>query len=157
MNATQKIIIRKATREDVIDIVRMLADDSLGAKRENYREPLPPSYYAAFNDINADQNNYLMVAEIDKKIIGTLQLTFITNLTYQGGKRALIEAVRIDSSWRGQGIGKVMFEWAIAKAKEAGCRLIQLTTDKTRTEALNFYKKLGFIPSHEGLKLFLNK
>jgi GNAT superfamily N-acetyltransferase len=154
MNA-MNIHIRKAKRDDVSDIVRLLADDNLGAKRERYEDPLPLEYYAAFDEINSDKNNYLMVAEMSDKIIGTLQITFITYLTYQGGKRALIEGVRTDQFVRGQGIGKKMFEWAISKARDEKCHLVQLTTDKKRPEALEFYKKLGFVASHEGMKLHL--
>lgn len=149
------ITIRSATQQDVVKIVHLLADDVLGAKRERYVNPLPASYYSAFNAINADKNNLLIVAEIDGKIVGTLQLTYITYLTYQGGKRALIEAVRVSSDHRGKGIGKEMLNWAIAKAKTDGCHVVQLTTDKKRPDALEFYKKLGFVASHEGLKLFL--
>lgn len=149
------IKIRLATRKDVSEIVRLLAEDVLGSKRERYEEPLPNDYYAAFEDISSDKNNFLIVAEIENNVVGCLQLTYITYLTYQGGKRALIEGVRIDSECRGKGVGKIMLNWAISKSKEDGCHLVQLTTDKQRPEALEFYKKLGFIPSHEGLKLFL--
>ena len=148
------ISIRVATQQDVPEIVRLLADDDLGAKRERYENPLPKKYYSAFEEIHSDKNNFLIVTEIDNKVVGTLQLTYITYLTYQGGKRAIIEGVRTDSAYRGQGVGKIMLNWAISKAQEDGCHLVQLTTDKKRPEALEFYKKLGFIPSHEGLKLF---
>jgi GNAT superfamily N-acetyltransferase len=151
----QNILIRKAKRADVITIVRMLADDSLGAKREKYMDPLPSQYYCAFDKINADKNNLLIVAEINQKIVGTLQLTFTQHLTYQGGKRALIEGVRINRSYRGKGIGKTLLAWVISKARDEGCHLLQLTTDKNRPESLEFYKKLGFIASHHGLKLYL--
>lgn len=147
------VTFRKATRADVPHIVRLLAEDHIGALRESNKEPIPTSYYEAFDAISADKNNYLLVAELDNRIIGTLQITFITYLTYQGGKRALIEGVRTDKSVRGKGIGKKMLEWAIQKAKEMGCHVVQLTTDKTRHGALEFYKKLGFVDSHEGLKL----
>ena len=150
-----KINFRKATRNDVPSIVRLLADDPLGAKREKYVEPLPSQYYAAFDEINSDKNNYLIVAELDNQVVGTLQLTLITYLTYQGGKRALIEGVRTDKSVRGQGVGKAMLEWTIQKAKSEGCHVVQLTTDKTRPDALEFYKKLGFVASHEGMKLYI--
>ena len=156
MNQDQ-LIFRKAIRDDVKDIVRLLADDELGAKRESYIQPLPTQYYQAFDAIDEDKNNYLIVVESAKKIIGTLQLTIIPYLTYQGGKRALIEGVRIDRSYRGQGLGQKMFQWAIQKAKDKGCHVIQLTTDKKRPEALAFYLKLGFIASHVGMKLHLNK
>lgn len=151
------IIFRNATCADISSIVRLLADDDLGTIREKYTQPLPTQYFAAFDEINADKNNYLMVAVLNNQIVGTLQLTLITYLTYQGGKRALIEGVRTDKSMRGQGIGKAMLEWAINKAKDEGCHVVQLTTDKKRPDALEFYKKLGFDPSHEGLKLHFDR
>jgi GNAT superfamily N-acetyltransferase len=149
------IIFRKANRTDVPEIARLLMDDNLGSSREQYNDNIPSSYYSAFDAINLDKNNYLVVAELDGKIIDTMQLTFITYLTYQGGKRLQIEGVRIDKTVRGQGIGQEMFKWAIDKAKEEGCHVVQLTTDKKRPEALKFYKKLGFVDSHEGLKFHL--
>lgn len=147
------IRIRKAKYSDLPDIIRLLTDDEIGSKREKYDEPLPQAYYDAFDQIDKDSNNWLMIAELDNKIIGTLQLTFITYLTYQGGTRAQIEGVRTDRSFRGRGIGKALVEWAINKSKEKGCHLVQLTTDKRRPEALAFYTKSGFVASHEGLKL----
>jgi GNAT superfamily N-acetyltransferase len=149
------IQFRQATREDLPEIIRLLADDALGATREKYQTPLPSEYYSAFDAIAADKNNHLIVATQASQIIGTLQLTIIPYLTYQGGKRALIEAVRTDKSVRGQGVGKSMLQWAIEKATAEGCHVAQLTTDKKRPEALEFYKKLGFVASHEGLKLHL--
>jgi GNAT superfamily N-acetyltransferase len=148
--------IRKAQYKDVSSIVALLANDPLGQQREMYQEPLPPSYYKAFSEIDSDKNNYLIVVEDGHKIIGTSQLTIITYLTYQGGKRAQIEGVRIDESYRGRGIGKLMIEWSIRKARELGCHLVQLTMDKQRFDTIEFYKKLGFVASHEGLKLHLN-
>lgn len=148
--------IRKATATDVPTIVQMLADDKLGNKRENFRIPLPNCYSEAFEQIDIDKNQYLLVAESDSnQIIGTLQLTFIQYLTYQGGVRAQIEAVRVHKESRGKGIGKAMIEWAIEKAKNEGAHVIQLTTDKKRPEAIRFYQDLGFTDSHEGMKLHL--
>ncbi len=148
--------IRKATKEDVSAIVGLIADDKLGKQREDYRIPLPKVYIEAFNSIIADGNQELMVVENDQgDIIGTLQLSFIQYLTYQGGIRAQIEAVRVDKDHRGQGLGEAMFNWAIARAKEKGAHVVQLTTDKQRPGALKFYEKLGFRASHEGMKLHL--
>ncbi len=135
--------------------MRLLADDPLGAKRERFEIPLPESYLRAFEAIDADPNNELVVACIGPDVVGVLQLTFIPYLTYQGGWRALIEAVRVDSRQRSRGLGKTMFEWAIARARERGCHLVQLTTDKSRPEAKRFYESLGFVASHEGMKLHL--
>ena len=148
---------RKAKREDVPFIVEMLANDKLGQLRENYNDPLPDNYYRAFDNIDKDPNQELIVIEDDEKgIIGTLQLTFIQYLTYQGGIRAQIEAVRVREDMTGQGIGEKLFRWAIEQAKEKGAHLLQLTSNKKRPEAIKFYKKLGFIASHEGMKLLFN-
>lgn len=149
---------RKAERKDVSPIVKMLASDILGKLREEYQEPLPDSYYSAFESIDRDTNQELMVVE-DKnhEVIGTLQLSFIPYLTYRGGVRAQIEAVRIRADQRGTGIGSRLFEWAIARAQERGAHVLQLTTDKKRPEAFHFYEKLGFVASHEGMKLHFNK
>ena len=147
--------IRKARQDDVPVIVRLLANDPLGKLRESCQDPLPEQYYSAFNTIDADKNNYLIVVVHDNKIIGTTQLTILTHLTYQGGKRGQIEAVRIDESYRGHGIGRLMIEWCINKSRELSCHLVQLTMDKKRSNTGEFYKKLGFVASHEGLKLHL--
>lgn len=145
---------RKATQNDVSSIVEMIADDALGSTRENFKDPLPEEYLEAFKKIDADKNQELIVLENGKlEIIGTLQLSFIQYLTYRGGIRAQIEAVRIRKDKRGLGIGKTMFEWAIARAKERGAHLLQLTTDKKRPKAIKFYEDIGFKPTHEGMKM----
>jgi len=147
---------RKATKKDIPAIVKMIANDKLGKLREDYQEPLPHKYYEAFENIDADVNQELMVVENDSsEVIGTLQLSFIQYLTYQGGIRAQIEAVRIREDYRGMGIGKLVFEWVIERAKQRKAHVLQLTTDKKRPDALVFYNKLGFINSHEGMKLHL--
>ena len=148
------LTFRKATIEDLPEIVKMIADDALGQLRENFQMPLPQEYSIAFQKIASDPNQELTVVENDSnEIIGTLQLTFIQYLTYQGGIRAQIEAVRIRKDQRGKGVGRKMFLWAIEKSKERGAHLLQLTTDKLRPEAISFYENLGFKASHEGMKL----
>ena len=146
---------RRARESDVPDIVRLLADDPLGATRERYATPLPEAYARAFRAIDGDPNNELVVAEQGGRVAGVLQLTFIPSLTYQGGWRALVEGVRVDARLRSQGLGRALFEWAIARARERGCHLVQLTTDKSRADARRFYESLGFVASHEGMKLSL--
>lgn len=135
----------------------MLADDPLGATRETYASPLPPSYHTAFEAIEADPNNELVVAVLDGRVVGMLQLTFIPSLTYRGGWRALIEGVRVEASVRSEGIGRRLIEWAIDRARERRCHLVQLTSDKARPDAIRFYQSLGFVASHEGLKLSLER
>ena len=146
---------REATTADVATIVQMLADDPLGSKRERYEEPLPGSYLAAFKAIDNDPHNELVVVEEAGQLLGFMQITFIPYLTYQGGWRALIEGVRVNKAVRGRGIGQKLFTHAIERARERGCHVIQLTTDKKRPDALRFYERLGFIASHEGMKLHL--
>lgn len=148
---------RKATKADVHYIVEMLADDELGSKREDFKTPIPPAYLSAFEGIDRDNNQELIVVEENQEIIGTLQLSFIQYLTYQGGIRAQIEAVRIRKDHRGKGLGEKFFQWAIKRAKERQAHVLQLTTDKQRPDAFRFYEKLGFKASHEGMKLHLNK
>ena len=149
---------RKATKEDIPQIVKMIADDELGKLREDYKDPLPSVYYDAFHNIDNDSNQELIVIQdTDATIIGTLQLSFIQYLTYQGGIRAQIEAVRIRQDKRGEGLGETLFKWAIERAKDRNAHLIQLTTDKKRPDALKFYEKLGFKASHEGMKLHFHE
>jgi ribosomal protein S18 acetylase RimI-like enzyme len=144
---------RLATKDDLFDIVRMLSDDSLGASREKTGDTLPDSYTKAFEKIVSDPNQELTVVEMNGEKVATFHLSFIQYLTYQGGLRAQIEAVRTNSAYRGQGIGTKVFEYAIARAKEKGCHMVQLTSDKKRSDAIRFYESLGFVASHEGMKL----
>lgn len=147
---------RKAIKEDVYVIVQMLSNDILGATREQFSDELPQVYYDAFDRIVCDDNQELIVLENDNRdIIGTLQLSFIQYLTYTGGLRAQVEAVRVKDSERNKGIGKLLINHAIERAKEKGAHLVQLTTDASRKDAAQFYKSLGFKPTHIGMKLHL--
>jgi GNAT superfamily N-acetyltransferase len=146
---------RPARREDLPDIVRMLADDQLGSQRERCEEPLPDSYYRAFEQINSDANHQLIVAELDGKVIGTLHMIFLPSISYQGGLRAQVESVRVDKKYQNLGTGSAMMKWTIACAKERGAHIMQLTTHKSREDAHRFYERLGFQKSHLGMKLNL--
>jgi GNAT superfamily N-acetyltransferase len=147
--------IRRATEGDLPAIVAMLADDPLGAAREDPSLPLAPGYLAAFAAIAADPNQFLAVAERDGAVIGTMQLSFLPGLSHQGAWRGQIEAVRVAAAARGTGLGQRMIEWAIAQCRARGCNMVQLTTDKSRKDAHRFYDRLGFRASHEGYKLKL--
>lgn len=149
----REISFRMATEKDLESIVAMLADDVLGSKRERYEHPLPNSYIKALEAISSDLNNELVVACDGNEVIGVQQLTFTPYLTHQGGWRATIEGVRTSASVRGKGVGTELIKWAIKRAKERGCHVVQLTTDKKRQDALRFYERLGFKATHEGLKL----
>ena len=146
---------RRATAEDLPGIVALLADDELGRVREDSSEPLNARYINAFAAIDKDSNQLLTVVELDSELAGCLQLTFIPGLSRLGMWRGQIESVRIAASQRGEGLGRKMFEWAIEECRQRGCELVQLTTDKSRPDALRFYESLGFEASHEGMKLSL--
>ena len=147
------LVIRRATAADVAAIVGMIADDQLGATRESLADLTP--YLQAFERIDADPNQLLVVAERNDEVIGTLQLTIVPGLSRKGSSRGLIEAVRVAAPARGAGLGTTLIEWAIEESRARGCSLVQLTSDKSRTAAHRFYDRLGFTNSHEGFKLKL--
>jgi GNAT superfamily N-acetyltransferase len=153
----EPLTFRAAARADLAAIVGMLAADPLGATRESVTEPLAPEYEAAFAAIRDDPNNELLVAECGTALAGVLQLTYLPSLTYRGGWRAQVEGVRVAEGMRGQGVGRALLEEAIARARGRGCRLVQLTTDNRRPEALRFYEQLGFRATHAGMKLQLGR
>lgn len=146
--------LRRATRQDVRAIVELLAADQIGATRDGGPDLTP--YEDAFGLIEADPAQLLLVATAETgEIAGTMQLTFIPGLARRGALRAQIEAVRVGEAHRGRGVGEAMFTWAIEEARRRGCALVQLTSDKRREDAHRFYERLGFVSSHEGLKLRL--
>jgi GNAT superfamily N-acetyltransferase len=146
--------IRRATLADVPAIVTLIADDQLGATRESLDDLTP--YAEAFAALDADPNQLLMVADRNGEVVGTFQLTIIPGLSRRGSTRAQIEAVRVAASTRGTGLGTTLIQWAVDEARRRGCSLVQLTSDKTRTDAHRFYENLGFTNSHEGFKLRLD-
>jgi len=146
---------RRAAVADLPAIVALLADDALGSTREDASSPPNQRYVDAFAAVDRDTNQLMVVVESDGAVVGCLQLSFIPGLSRLGAWRGQIESVRIASSLRGGGLGRAMFEWAIAQCRERGCELVQLTTDKARPDAFRFYESLGFKASHEGMKLSL--
>ena len=152
---TQNIRFRLATRNDLPSIVRLLADDNLGSQRERDEDPLPETYYSAFEHINQDPNHELIVAERNGEVIGTLHLMFLPSISFQGGLRAQVESVRIDQRYQSKGIGTEMMKWSMDRAKQRGAYIMQLTRHKAREDAHRFYERLGFKGSHLGMKLNL--
>ena len=146
---------REATEADLPVIIAMLADDQLGASRENASLPLAPAYLEAFNAMEADANQVLCVAVSEGQVVGTLQITYIPGLSFSGSWRGQIESVRVASTMRGSGLGQQLMTWAVDQCRARGCRMVQLTTNKTRKDAQRFYDQLGFVASHEGYKLNL--
>lgn len=155
--AEGRVGCRQAEAVDVEAIVAMLADDPLGAERERFEIPLPDAYSKAFEAIESDPNNELIVADVGGDVVGVLQITFIPYLTYQGGWRAQLEGVRVRAERRSGGLGRTLVEHAIVRARERGCHVVQLATDKARDDAMRFYQGLGFRASHEGMKLHLRE
>jgi ribosomal protein S18 acetylase RimI-like enzyme len=154
MTAPSSIAIRRARRDDVGTIVAMLADDPLGSARERLENPLPQSYFRAFEAVDRDPNVHLVVAQDgNANVVGCLQLCILPGLSSQGASRALIEDVRVATACRSRGIGEQLVQWAVAEARHRGCKLVELLTHQTRIDAQRFYVRLGFQPSHVGMTL----
>ena len=142
-------------REDLRAVLELLNDGKVGNILERIEDPLSKVYTDAFATVDADPNQLLLVGEVDGRIVASLQLTFIPGIASQGAWRAQVEAVRVAGEWRGQKIGEAMMRHVIALARERGCDRVQLTTNKERDDAQRFYRRLGFVASHEGMKLWL--
>ncbi|WP_262851601.1 GNAT family N-acetyltransferase [Mumia quercus] len=147
------LAVRDVTAEDVPAIVAMLVDDPLGVTRESPDDLTP--YREAVEAISADPHNRVLVAERDGEVVATMQLTYIRGLGRRGASRAQIEAVRVRSDLRGDGLGSELIRWAVEEARRQGCSLVQLTSDASREGAHRFYERLGFTASHVGFKLAL--
>ena len=148
----------KATLSDLPAIVNLLIEDELGQTREKVGDVIDQRYINAFQPIDADSNQYLMVVvNPEQQIIATCHLTIMPSLTFIGSNRMQIEAVRVSSRYRGQKIGEWMMSAALKWAKANHVSMIQLTTNKKRPRAKQFYERLGFIATHEGMKLFLDE
>jgi GNAT superfamily N-acetyltransferase len=155
-DAPARVVLRTATGADVAALVDLIAADQLGATRDGVRDQADlAAYTAAFDNIDADPAHLLVVAELAGEVVGTMQLSFLPGLARRGALRAQIEAVRVAQSQRGSGLGAAMMGWAIDEARRRGCALVQLTSDKSRTDAHRFYARLGFVATHEGMKLAL--
>ena len=150
------VTFRDATLADLPAIVALLAEDTLGEQREDPSLPLDSAYEQAFQTIAANPDQRQIVAERDGVVIGTMQLTFIPGIAFKGAWRGQIEAVRVASSLRGQGIGASMISWAVEQCRARQCRMVQLTSAKSRTAAHRFYERLGWTRSHEGFKIKLS-
>lgn len=151
-----EVVVRRARREDVPGIVRLLADDDLGRQRETVTDPLPQCYLEAFEEIDDDPRQLLLVALLGRRVVATLQLTFLRNLAFGGGRRAQVESVRVASDLRGAGLGSWLLRRAVDRVADAGAHVVQLTTHASRDRARRFYESLGFVASHHGLKLHLD-
>lgn len=153
MTENPELTIRPATEEDLPAIVAMLADDPLGATRESPEDLTP--YVAALKRLADDPHQHVVVAVRGERVVGTLQLTIVPGLSRKGSTRSIVEGVRVHADERGSGLGTRFIEWAVERSRQENCRLVQLTSDVTRTDAHRFYERLGFTASHVGFKLQL--
>lgn len=156
MAPADDIIFRPAQREELAAIVALLAQDELGQTRESRQSALDPAYIAAFDAIEQDPGNEVIVGIDADGVVGTMQLSYMPNLTFRGATRCQIEGVRIADRARGRGLGQSMIRWAVDRAQKNGCGIVQLTSNKARDRAIAFYEALGFEASHVGFKLYLD-
>jgi GNAT superfamily N-acetyltransferase len=148
--------LRRATAADVPAIVGLLASDPIGAAREGVRTAGDMvSYQRAFRAVDSDPAHILVIGQAGPEVVATMQVSFIPGMSRRGALRAQVEGVRVADAYQGRGLGAAMMNWAIAEARRRGCDLVQLTSEKSRTSAHRFYQRLGFVPSHEGMKLAL--
>jgi ribosomal protein S18 acetylase RimI-like enzyme len=155
-NEAEEATFRRARLDDLRAILTLIDIDKATGVRERLDDPLPAVYATAFAALDTDPNQLLLVGELEGRIVATLQLTFIPGIANQGAWRAQVEAVRVAKDLRGRGIGEAMMRHVVALARERGCALVQLTTNKARADAQRFYSRLGFVASHEGMKLKLH-
>ncbi len=154
MTAISSVTIRRARRDDIAAIVAMLADDALGSARERIEQPLPPSYFQAFERVERDPNIQLVVAEDGEgTVVGCLQLCILPGISSQGASRGLLEDVRVAGDRRSRGIGEQLVQWAVREARANGCKLVELLTHQSRVDAQRFYQRLGFARSHVGMTI----
>jgi GNAT superfamily N-acetyltransferase len=149
------LTFRRAVEADLPFIVRLLTEDAVRVTDDRPDEPFHPRYVAALRELEADPNQMMMVAMLDGETVGTIQLTFIPGISGLGTKRCLVEAVHISPASRSKGLGSEMIQWSIGQARERGCGMVQLTSNKKRLDAHRFYERLGFLKSHEGFKYYL--
>lgn len=147
-----EVNFRQATAADLPAMLRLLVDDELAQARGGYGAEVTPAVAAAFDDVARDPNNELWVGERAGEVVAMLQLTLIPGLSRGGMKRALVEAVRVRADLRSRGVGEALMAHAERRARAAGCGLIQLTTDRKRLAAHRFYERIGYEPSHLGMK-----
>ena len=149
------LTFRRAVEADLPFIVRLLTEDAVRVTDDRPDEPFHPRYVAALRELEADPNQMMMVAMLDGETVGTIQLTFIPGISGLGTKRCLVEAVHISPASRSKGLGSEMIRWSIEQARQRGCGMVQLTSNKKRLDAHRFYGRLGFLKSHEGFKYYL--
>lgn len=153
MALVDEVVVRVPRRQDVPALVALMSDDVLGKDREAAGDL--SVYFDAWDEMMLDPNAEMLVLDIEGQVVGTATLNYVRHLARRGMRRCTIEAVRVSSAYRRQGLGQVLIEACLDMARARGCGVVQLTTDKRRVDAQRFYRRLGFEASHEGMKLYL--
>ena len=146
-------IIRRGSRADLESLIGLLQQLSLNEPRED--PDALAAYELAFEAIDADPRQTLLVCEVDGAVAGTAVVVVVPNLSHTGRPYAVVENVVVDSACRGRGFGEALMRRAVELAREAGCYKVMLTSNRQRLDAHRFYERLGFVPSHVGMKLDL--
>jgi GNAT superfamily N-acetyltransferase len=151
----QTPVIRPAQRSDLPAILGLLVDPESGPSREPVRAAPSEREADALAAILHDPNNEVYVAELGGEVVGTFQLTFITQLNHGGCQVAQLENVFVNAGVRSAGIGTAMLTWAAEEARRRGALRLQLTSNLKRLRAHQFYERFGFHATHKGMKLYL--
>ena len=149
------LAIRGAIRDDLPRLIELLSQLSLDEQREDLPSLPPAAYNAALEAIFADPRQELLVADVEGAIVGMAAFVRIANLSHVGQPWALVEDVVVDASQRGNGYGEALMRRAVELAREGGCYKLVLTSNKARSEAHRFYRRLGFNATHEGFRVDL--
>ena len=152
-HAPRRVVFEAASETDVPAIVELLQLPLNAVIRGG--DDLAP-YLAAFTAITRNPEQLLIVGRLDGTVVATAQLSFLASLSHRGTSRCDLEAVRVASGLRGQGVGADLCAWIEAAARQRGCGVIQLSSNNNRTDARRFYERLGFVSSHTGMKLWLD-
>jgi GNAT superfamily N-acetyltransferase len=150
-----EVVVRSATEDHLPRIVELIGKGAVGRSSENPGPPLPEGYRRAFEAIAATPGAALLVAEVEGEVVGTFQFCVIPNISHGGQPVAQVESVHVADEYRSHGIGAVMMRWAMDEGRRRQCYVLQLTSNKVRRRAHRFYRRLGFIASHEGMRLYL--
>lgn len=144
-------VVRPATPADLPRVVELLAQ--LAPDTADREDPSRIDMYTAVLGRTGAQGQRLLVIEDGGRIVGTLALVLVENLSHQGAPYAIIENVVVDEAERGKQYGETLLRAAIDQAREAGCYKVSLTSNKRRTDAHRFYERLGFERTHEAFRI----
>lgn len=148
-------LIRRATEADLPQLIPLLQQLSIDAPREDLATPVPTVYSETFRVVDTDPRQHLLVAELDGRIVGSLVLVIVPNLSHQGSPWAEIENMIVHDAVRSRGIGEALVKHATDLARAAGCYKLTLTSNLGRTDAHRFYERLGFKTTHRAFRITL--